>query len=112
MDNLPKLIEGSTFIVVVIMSMVEWLKQTRLNPSVYPYASMLIGLAFGGLWRYADAPFVTFGDWFLAGMYGIVLGLVASGVYKIGAGLAAKANPAKTEYAEPITEQTPPQAQP
>jgi hypothetical protein len=91
--SLIELIAGSGFLIGVILSVVEWIKTTKLPPVLYPYASMLTGLAFGLAFMAYRAPLLTFSDWFIAVLYGIVLGLIASGLFMLGASLAKKAQP-------------------
>ena len=96
MSELIELIAASGFIIGVILSLVEWIKQTKLPAVYYPYASMGVGIVFGIAYQYYRAPLINFGGWFIAVVYGLVLGLVASGVYKVGASLAKKAAASNT----------------
>lgn len=79
MDALIRdLLEGSPTIVVVVIAFVEWLKAVGVSGRWLPLASMASGILFGGLYLY-----VTNGTFGLESvLYGVVLGLVASGVFR------------------------------
>jgi hypothetical protein len=93
LSPLLEILAGSGFLIAVILSVVEWIKTTKLPPVFYPYASMGVGLIFGIAYMAYRGPLITFADWFIAALYGIVLGLIASGLFKLGSTLARKAQP-------------------
>jgi len=72
-------------LVVVIMGLVEFTKKLGLSGKALTATSMLIGVAFGVAYQISLGVPVNFQGWFGAGVYGLSLGLVASGVYDIGA---------------------------
>lgn len=77
-------------LVAVVIGLVEWVKVFEVPPKWLNLVSMAIGLLVGlGYW-YAQSPLSTFADWFGAGIYGIALGLIASGLYKAGVNIARK----------------------
>jgi len=76
-------------LVLVVIGLVEWLKRLNVSGAALNVASMLIGLGLGVAYWYAQAPLVSFGDWFGAAVYGVALGLVASGVYDAAKGLVS-----------------------
>ena len=68
-------------LVVLVIALVEWLKRFGLEGKVLNAASMVVGMMIGMAYWYAQQPLTTFGDWFGAIIYGLALGLVASGIY-------------------------------
>ena len=68
-------------LVVLVIALVEWVKRFGIEGSVLNAVSMAIGAVIGIAYWYAQQPLVTFSDWFGAVVYGLVLGLTASGVY-------------------------------
>lgn len=68
-------------LVVLVISLVEWVKRFGIEGKALNAVSMGIGAVIGVAYWYAQSPLVTFADWFGAIMYGLALGLVASGVY-------------------------------
>lgn len=68
-------------LVVLVIALVEWVKRFGLEGKALNAVSMLIGTVIGVAYWYAQQPLASFGDWFGAVIYGLALGLVASGVY-------------------------------
>jgi len=68
-------------LVVLVVALVEWTKRFGIEGKVLNAISMLIGAAVGIAYFYAQAPLSSFSEWFGAVVYGLALGLVASGVY-------------------------------
>ncbi len=68
-------------LVVLVIALVEWVKRFGIEGNVLNAVSMAIGAVIGIAYWYAQQPLVTFSDWFGAVVYGLVLGLTASGVY-------------------------------
>jgi len=68
-------------LVVLVLAFVEWVKRFGIRGNTLNAISMAIGVLIGVAYWYAQAPLITFGDWFGAIVYGLVLGLIASGVY-------------------------------
>jgi hypothetical protein len=67
-------------LVIVVMGLVEFCKQLGATGRVLTVVSMLIGLALGMLYQCSLAVPVTFAGWFAAAVYGLALGLTASGI--------------------------------
>lgn len=80
-------------IVFVVVGLTQWIKgfiaeESRYRTTAVRGASMLIGLVFG--WGYmvsANGTPATFAQYFGNTVYGIGLGLVASGLYDSGKSL-------------------------
>lgn len=53
-------------------------------------SSMLTGLVLGGVVMYAQTFPVTFVEWLSVGLFGVIVGLAASGVYEVGKDLVQK----------------------
>ncbi|MEJ5222845.1 MAG: hypothetical protein WHV44_00195 [Anaerolineales bacterium] len=66
---------------VLVIALVEWVKRFGIEGKALNAVSMAIGALVGVAYWYAQSPLVTFADWFGAIVYGLTLGLVASGVY-------------------------------
>ena len=80
MDFTNALVAGIPLLMVVI-GLVEWSKKIGLSGKWLTVVSMLIGVGLGVLYQMTQAMPVDFSGWFTAGVYGLALGLVASGVY-------------------------------
>ena len=66
----------------VVFGLVEFIKSFGLRGHWLTIASMLLGLAFGVSYQIANAGIpVSFAGWFAVAVFGIMLGLVASGLY-------------------------------
>jgi len=66
----------------VVFGLVEFIKSFGLKGRWLTIASMLLGLAFGVSYQIANAGIpVSFAGWFAVAVFGIMLGLVASGLY-------------------------------
>jgi len=68
-------------LVVLVVALVEWAKRFGVEGKALNAVSMAIGAVIGIAYWYAQQPLVTFSDWFGAVVYGLALGLTASGVY-------------------------------
>lgn len=68
-------------LVAVVIALVEWVKRFGIEGKALNAVSMVIGALVGVAYWYAQAPLMSFADWFGAIVYGLALGLVASGVY-------------------------------
>jgi hypothetical protein len=68
-------------LVMLVVALVEWTKRFGIEGKVLNAISMLIGAAVGIAYFYAQAPLSSFSEWFGAVVYGLALGLVASGIY-------------------------------
>ena len=81
-------------LVPVVMALVEWTKRLGVTGKWLYVASMGIGLVLGGLHQYAylsgpDPLTIQQGLGIL--VYGLTLGLAASGLYDVAGGLLEKA---------------------
>lgn len=75
-------------LVALVIALVEWIKKFGVTGNVLNAVSMAVGAVVGiGYW-YAQAPLVGFSDWFGAIVYGLALGLTASGLYSAGRNIA------------------------
>lgn len=68
-------------LIFVVMGLVEWVKRIGVSGWVLQALSMAFGMALGVLYRMSLQMPVDFMGWFGAIVYGLALGLVASGVY-------------------------------
>ena len=66
----------------VVFGLVEFIKSFGLKGHWLTIVSMLLGLAFGVSYQIANAGLpASFAGWFAVAVFGIMLGLVASGFY-------------------------------
>ena len=86
---LSEAINGSP-IIVIVLGLTQWFKETfSITSNRWAnITSMLIGLLAGGGYLIVQNPPTDALTWFLDGVYGVVLGLVASGIFKMGRQLA------------------------
>ncbi len=68
-------------LIVLVIALVEWVKRFGVEGKFLNVISMIVGIVFGVTYLYAQSPLLSFSDWFGAVVYGLVLGLSASGVY-------------------------------
>lgn len=71
-------------LVLVVIGLVEWIKRFGVQGAALNVASLLIGLIAGIAYQISIAMPVDFSGWFGAAIYGLALGLVASGLYDAG----------------------------
>ena len=80
--DISTLLVGGLPLSAVVFGLVEFIKSFGLRGHWLTIASMLLGLAFGVSYQIANAGIpVGFADWFAVAVFGIMLGLVASGLY-------------------------------
>jgi len=77
-------------LVLVVLGLVEWVKRLGLAGKAVVIVSMAIGLALGLAYQVSIALPIDFAGWFGAAVYGIGLGLVASGIYDVGKSILNK----------------------
>ena len=77
-------------LVLVVLGLVEWVKRLGLAGKAVVIVSMAIGLALGLAYQVSIAVPIDFAGWFSAAVYGIGLGLVASGIYDVGKSILNK----------------------
>lgn len=84
---------GVVPLVPIVMALVQWVKVTfkTSDATVLNICSMWWGLVLGGGFMLAQSMPTDFNGWFLDVVYGIVLGLTASGLYKVGQDMAERA---------------------
>lgn len=68
-------------LIFVVMGLVELSKVLGARGKLLTILSLAIGLALGVLYQLSIAMPASFGEWFGAVIFGLALGIVASGVY-------------------------------
>jgi hypothetical protein len=68
-------------LVLVVLGLVEWVKSLGLQGVAVKFVSMGIGLVLGIGYQLSIAVPVGFPGWFGASVFGLALGLLASGIY-------------------------------
>ena len=82
MYDISTLLVGGIPLVAVVFGLVEFVKSFGVRGHWLTIISMLLGLAFGVSYQIANAGIpVSFAGWFAVAVFGIMLGLVASGLY-------------------------------
>lgn len=78
----------------VVIGLVQWVKSFGVEGKALRAVSAGIGLILGGAYQVSvlGVP-PDFAGWFGVVVYGLGMGVTASGVYDAGASLAAKAKP-------------------
>jgi hypothetical protein len=80
--NIDTFLVGSIPIMIVIFGLVEFSKSLGVKGNALTILSLVIGLLFGlGFHIYSAGVPVSFSTWFEAVIFGLALGLVASGFY-------------------------------
>jgi len=77
-------------LVLVVIGLVEWFKQLGVQGNALRYVSMAIGLVIGIAYQISLGLPADFAGWFAACIYGLGLGLVASGIYDAAADIVKK----------------------
>jgi len=78
-------------LVLVIFGLVEFVKSLGLSGKVLTVVSLVLGLLVGFAYRFTIITPQTFADWFSAIVFGLALGLTASGIYDFVNGRFPKA---------------------
>jgi len=82
MLDYSQLLVGVVPLVAVIFGLVEFSKSLGLKGNALTIFSLVLGLAFGMAYKIAETGVpVGFASWFAAVVFGLALGLVASGFY-------------------------------
>jgi hypothetical protein len=82
MIDLTQLLVGGIPLLVVIFGLVEFSKSFGLQGKWLTAFSMVLGLVFGAAYKIAeDGVPAVFSAWFVLVVFGLALGLVASGFY-------------------------------
>ena len=80
--NFDTLLVGSIPLIAVIFGLVEFFKSLGLKGRALTITSLLFGVAFGIAYQItAGGVPATFPGWFEAVIFGLAIGLVASGFY-------------------------------
>jgi hypothetical protein len=84
--NYDTLMVGSIPLMVVVFGLVEMIKSLGLRGGALTILSMLLGSGFGMAYQFAQSGFPgDFAGWFGAVLFGLLIGLAASGFYKFTA---------------------------
>lgn len=81
MDIFNDLVVAGIPLVAVIIGLVQYIKSFGLSGNAVKLLSLAVGIIFGVGYKLTTAPPVTFADWFAVAVFGIALGLGASGLY-------------------------------
>lgn len=68
-------------VILIVNGIVAWLKKAKVKGTWLTISSLLVGLLLGIAYKYAVSPLTTFSNWFWAIVFGVILGLIACGVY-------------------------------
>ena len=66
-----------------VIGLVQWIKGFGLSGNIVKGLSMGVGLVLGIGYQFSTVPPVDFAGWFGATVFGLALGLVASGIYDV-----------------------------
>ncbi len=77
-------------LLLFVLALVQWVKSFGVSGNYAKAASMVIGLVLGIGYQLTLAAPVDFAGWFTTVVFGLALGLGASGVYEVANGSAAK----------------------
>ena len=87
--NFDAIVAGLPLVLVVI-GLVEWFKQLGVQGNAVRYVSLAIGLIFGIGYQLSLGMPTDYAGWFGAAVYGLALGLVASGIYDAASDIVHK----------------------
>ena len=87
--NFDAIVAGLPLVLVVI-GLVEWFKQLGVQGNALRYVSMAIGLVIGIGYQLSLGMPTDYAGWFGAAVYGLALGLVASGIYDAASDIVHK----------------------
>lgn len=82
MESFADAIVSGVPLLFVVFGLVAWVKAMGAKGRVLTVVSFTVGIVIGILYQYSLAPLIGFAAWFGAVIYGLGLGIVASGVYK------------------------------
>lgn len=74
-------------LVIVILALVEFAKQIGVTGKASLVFSMVLGTGLGVAYQVSIAPPADFNGWFGAIVFGLALGLTASGLYDVAKNL-------------------------
>jgi len=72
---------GGIYILGIVTGLVAWFKKIGVKGNWLTVAAMAIGLILGIGYQYYLVPLTTYTLWFFAALYGLSLGMAASGIY-------------------------------
>jgi hypothetical protein len=81
MFDFSTLLVGGIPLVAVVFGLVEFSKSLGLKGKMLTVVSLLLGLLFGLAFRLTISVPADFAGWFAAVVFGLALGLIASGFY-------------------------------
>ncbi len=82
MFDLSSLLVGSIPLMVIVFGLVEFVKSLGFTGKVLTVVSMVLGIIFGMAYQIAASGLpVGFPGWFAVIIFGLAIGLVASGFY-------------------------------
>lgn len=79
--DFSEMLVGGVPLMFIVLGLVEWSKRLGVNGKWLLVLSMLIGLVIGVLYQVSLGMPVGFSGWFVAIVFGLGVGVVASGVY-------------------------------
>jgi hypothetical protein len=68
-------------LLIIVIGLVQFIKGFGLEGNIVKGVSLLVGLLLGAAYQYTVAIPVDFAGWFQLVVFGLGLGLVASGLY-------------------------------
>lgn len=71
-------------LLLLVFGLVQWVKGFGLAGNTVRAVSMVIGILLGVGYNLSAGPVVGFAGWFAATVFGLMLGLAASGIYDAG----------------------------
>ena len=82
MLNLQDILVAGVPLLLVVIGLVEWVKKINVPSNALPFVSMGIGLILGSGYQVAEngVP-LDFAGWFAVIVFGLAIGLVASGLF-------------------------------
>jgi len=82
MLNLQEILVAGVPLLLVVIGLVEWVKKINVPSNALPFVSMGIGLILGSGYQVAEngVP-LDFAGWFAVIVFGLAIGLVASGLF-------------------------------
>ena len=69
-----------------VLGLVQWIKSFGLSGNQVKGTSMIVGILLGVGYQFSVNPPADFATWFAVAVFGVALGLVASGLYDAGSG--------------------------
>jgi len=85
-------------LIAVVMALVEFYKKAGAEGRTLLYLSLVTGMVIGVLHQAMTETPTTWQGWAGAGIYGLVVGLTASGVYDVGKSIAMAAASTVSTY--------------